>query len=70
MKKYEQLEGWAQTEASIECTECHSSDGQYGMDEIEAIPLFYKRGWRAKGDKCYCPKCMKKLKKNQKKKKF
>jgi len=40
-------------------------DGEFGADENEAMPEFYRRGWRARRDNCYCPKCAKKLKKKK-----
>ena len=65
--KYEQLEGFIVTEANIQCGICGSRGGEYGMDEYEAQEPLYKKGWRAKKEKAYCPKCAKKLLNKKKK---
>lgn len=64
-RNYEQLEGFVVTKASIECDNCNAGDSIYGMDEFEAMPEFFKRGWRVKRNKCHCSKCIKKLKNKQ-----
>lgn len=62
-KEYdEQLSGWVASEVLIECTKCKNIDGSISMDETEGEEHFWEKGWRAKDDDCYCPKCAKKYK--------
>lgn len=49
------LSDFTQTEFHISCTNCNAEQATDG-DEDD----FYKKGWRATQQNCYCPKCAKK----------
>jgi Zn finger protein HypA/HybF involved in hydrogenase expression len=54
-----QLEGYCMEETTIECTKCKKMSGVQ-CDASYAMDNFFKEGWRATDNHCYCPKCAKK----------
>lgn len=55
----ENLLDFLQVEVTIECSRCRALDGDCSEDDYYLLD----RGWRSFGDYCYCPKCVKELKK-------
>jgi len=66
MKKWNDLQEecvYAETSAELTCSRCNGDDFAMGWDEEECYSQFVKRGWKSVNDYCYCPKCVKELKK-------
>ena len=66
MEKWNDLQEecvYAETTAELTCSRCLKNDVVGGYDEEECFDQFKKLGWKSVNDYCYCPKCVKELKK-------
>jgi len=55
------IESFSETITSVSCSKCATSS-HCGGDEISSVEYFYKMGWRATDNNCYCPQCVIKFK--------
>lgn len=54
---------YAEVSAELTCDRCRKKDFVMGWDEEDCYSNLVKKGWKSYNDYCYCPKCVKQLKK-------
>ena len=52
-----ELLDYCETTVDICCCKCGASDTICGADDYNAAEDFFKKGWRATVQNCYCLKC-------------
>ena len=52
-----ELMDYCETTVDICCSKCGINDTICGADDYNAAEEFFKKGWRATHQNCYCPKC-------------
>jgi Zn finger protein HypA/HybF involved in hydrogenase expression len=56
-----------ETECTITCSKCGMQSDLYGIDDFDAVDIYFEEGWRAtKTGNVYCPNCASKNLKPQK----
>lgn len=48
----------------IKCTKCKKEVYEVGGDDWQVVETFFKQGWYATENNCYCPECQIKRKRN------
>jgi hypothetical protein len=52
-----ELLDYCETTVDICCSKCGTTDTVCCLDDYNAVEEFFKKGWRATLQNCYCPKC-------------
>lgn len=59
-RESEKLVDEIQVLCTIVCNICKKKETLNDMDEWLAADVFYKKGWKKKSTRVYCPECLKK----------